>query len=224
MSQNESKSSGSAGSAVSQSDVWKKMFGSESNTSHATDARASKRFAMSADDPSLKDLSTKVDMALRLASIATSKNREQEALTVSSLPLKKEGLLNSAMNVAHQDYLKRTKSNKGHGLGDGSTFRFGALLIALAEKVEGEQQQRLMTYIATYVPTSTQAKREIRMCKTEVMHSSETVRFKLSIPSDFQCECFVVDCVQKVESAVQWFGPRPAGFLEQEAQKLLGNK
>jgi hypothetical protein len=198
-----------------------------SSESESKDQRASTKVAMTADDPSLKELEQKVDVALRLASIATNKNREHQALLCSRIPIQKEGELNNAMNTAHQDYLKRTKGNKGHGLGGSDTFRFGALMIACSvsdNKLDAESKQIITADIAKLVPESTWAKRVIRGCQTEVMHSSETVRLKLSIPSDPALEFFLFDCIQKIESEQQWYGPRPAGYLEQEAQKLLGNK
>jgi hypothetical protein len=209
---------------ASKSDLWKKMFGG-SESSETKDSRSSKRIAMSVDDPSFKELAEKVEVALRLASIATAKNRESEALLCSSIPIKKEGELNNAMNTAHQEYLAKTKGKKGHGLGGGDTFRFGALMIAcsMSDKLDTESKTKINDYIAQFVPESTQAKRVVRGCKTEVMHSSDTVS-KLSIPGDPALEYLLVDCVQKIESEQQWFGPRPAGYLEQEAQKLLGNR
>ena len=174
----------------------------------------------------MKELAEKVEVALRLASIATAKNRESEAMLCSSIPIKKEGELNSAMNTAHQDYLSKVKGKKGHGLGGGDTLRFGALMIAcsMSDKLDTGLKTKVNDYIAQFAPESTQAKRVIRLCKTEVMHSSETVRFKLSIPGDPAFEYLLVDCIQKIESEQQWFGLRPAGYLEQEARKLLGNK
>jgi hypothetical protein len=94
----------------------------------------------------------------------------------------------------------------------------------LSDKLDADAKQKIAADLAKFVPESTEAKRVIRGCKTEVMHNSDTVRLKLSIPSDPQFEFFLVDCVQKIESVQQWFGARPAGYLEQEAQKFLGNK
>ena len=105
--------------------------GTDAGASSA-DNRSSKKIAISVDDPSLKDLATKVDYALRLATIATNKNRETEAVICSSVPIKKESHINTTLSAAHNEYLKKTKGNKGHGLGDGSTYRFGALILALA--------------------------------------------------------------------------------------------
>ena len=50
------------------------------------------------------------------------------------------------------------------------------------------------------------------------------VRLKLAIPSDFKLECAVLDCIAKLESVQPWIGPRPAGFLEKQAQEALNAK
>jgi hypothetical protein len=36
--------------------------------------------------------------------------------------------------------------------------------------------------------------------------------------------CFVVDGIEELEQTKQWFGPRPAGYLEQQAQNTLAGK
>jgi hypothetical protein len=205
---------------------WQRMFGAEApKPGSAVDGRASKRMAVSVDDPSLQDLSQKVELALKMAVIATNKSRETEAILCSSIPIKKDGPLNAAMSTAHAEYLKKTKGNKGHGLGDGSTFRFGALMIAICgDKIECPEKETIKSTMSKFDPNACLCKRTVRLCKTEVMHDSASVRFKLSIPASYELECCVIDCIQKIESAVQWFGPRPAGYLEQEAQKLLGSK
>ena len=53
---------------------WQRMFGAEApKPGSAVDGRASKRMAVSVDDPSLQDLSQKVELALKMAVIATNK-------------------------------------------------------------------------------------------------------------------------------------------------------
>ena len=60
------------------------------------------------------------------------------------------------------------------------------------------------------------------MCETEVMHDSTSLRFKLAIPANQVVQNSIVDWICKVEDATKWVGPRPSGYLEQEAQKVLG--
>ena len=98
------------------------------------------------------------------------------------------------------------------------------LALATSDSIDDASKAALRDRAKAFVPNDLGSLRQIRMCKTEVMHSSETVRFKLSIPSDPNLENQLVDLIMKVESCKQWIGPRPAGYLEQEAQKLLGNK
>jgi len=42
--------------------------------------------------------------------------------------------------------------------------------------------------------------------------------------SEYQVECVIIDAIEKLESTTQWVGPRPAGYLEQEAQKALAEQ
>ena len=203
------------------SEAWKKLFGTSDAPTQSADSRASKRIAVNAD-ASIKIVQERADAALRLATIATQKLREHEAVLCSSIAIKKSGMLGQSIQAAHAEYLKHAKGKKGHGLGDGSTFRFGAVLLTLASALESEElKAKFLTHVESYDPKGRVFLRAVKLCKTEVMHSSETVRFKLSIPSDVSLENLVIDGIEKLESAVQWVGPRPAGYLEQEAQKML---
>ena len=56
------------------------------------------------------------------------------------------------------------------------------------------------------------------------MHDSTQMRFKLAMPSQFELECVVIDGIEKLESAQQWIGPRPGGYLEGLGQENLSNK
>ena len=107
-------------------------------------------------------------------------------------------------------------------MGDGSTFRFGAVLAVLAQSLEeGETKKAIAEALAAFDPRSKQALRVIKLCKNENMHDSTQMRFKLSMPSEFQLECCVIDGIEKLESAQQWIGPRPSGYLEGQAQEAL---
>ena len=53
------------------------------------------------------------------------------------------------------------------------------------------------------------------------MHTSETVRFKISLPSDTALEFQIIDAIEIVEGVKQWVGSRPAGYLEVKAQEML---
>lgn len=200
------------------------MFGAPPAAA-SSDSRASKRIAVSSD-ASVSMCNKKVDLALRMAVIATQKLREVEALTCSSIPITKAGKLNTHMMGAQSEYLKKAKGNKGHGLGDGSTYRFGALLIAIEECLpDGEAKAAIQDMITKYDPNSRVCVRFVRMCKTEVMHNSEQVRFKISIPSDHSIENQIIDAIESVEAnSKQWVGPRPAGYLEIEGQKSLNGE
>ena len=46
----------------------------------------------------------------------------------------------------------------------------------------------------------------------------------MSIPGDFTLEWQIIDAIETIDSATQWIGPRPAGFLEAEAQKVLSGE
>ena len=197
------------------------MFGKEAKTERPADSRASKRMAVNAD-ASLKTVQSQAEMALKLAVICTQKQREMESIIGSSVQLKKAGKVNTAMLAAHSEYLKRAKGQKGHGLGDGSTFRFGAVILTITEGLEpGEDKDKFAKMVQDYDPTCKQSLRRIKFCKSEVMHSSELVRFKLSIPSDFECASMIIDAIEKLESTTCWVGPRPAGYLEAEGQKII---
>ena len=56
-----------------------------------------------------------------------------------------------------------------------------------------------------------------------MLHSSVVLRFKLSIPSDVQLENAIIDTLTLSEKGTQWIGPRPAGYLELEAQTILAD-
>lgn len=199
------------------------MFGTAPANETASDGRASKRMAVNAD-ASLKAVQARADMALKMVVICTQKQREMESIIGSSVPIKKGGKVNSAMMGAHAEYLKRAKGNKGHGLGDGSTYRFGAVLIALEPTIaEGDLRSKFTALLTEFKPDHPAQLRKIKLCKTEVMHSSDVVRFKLSIPSDFELESAICDAIEKLEASQRWIGPRPAGWLEVEAQKIISD-
>ena len=142
----------------------------------------------------------------------------------SAMPIKKNGPANAAMAAAHTEHIKLAKGNKGHGLGDGSTFRMGALLINLSQTVEdGNLKKYLMEAVAKFDPKSKITLRAVKLCKTEVMHSSDVLRFKLSIPSDVHLENSIIDALTLSEKGIQWIGPRPSGYLEPAAQTILAD-
>ena len=206
---------------IKQSATWGKLFGESSSSTVA--APSAKRVAVVASDATLKQIQQRADVALKLATIVTQKQRDDEAALSSSLPLKRASQLFQAMGIAHAEYLKLAKGNKGHGLGDGSTFRFAALLVVLAEsdKVSKNDKIKFTKALEAFDPKARSSLRAIKWCKTEGMYASDTVRFKLSIPSDTVMENAVVDAMEAIEGSTQWIGPRPAGYLEAEAQKIL---
>ena len=205
------------------SDAWKKLFGSEPVEAKANDRRVRPNTATgSGENTSLRAVQDTAELALRLATIVTQKQREDESMLVSAVPIKKSNLVFQAMTAAHAEYLKLAKGKKGHGLGDGSSFRFGAVLAVLAQSLEdGETKKAITVALADYNPKSKKALRVIKLCKNENMHDSTLMRFKLSMPSEFQLECCVIDGIEKLESAQQWIGPRPSGYLEGQAQEAL---
>ena len=88
---------------------------------------------------------------------------------------------------------------------------------------DSELKKKFEIAVTGFTPNNRIALRQIKLCKTEVMHSSDVVRFKISIPSDTALEDSIIDGIEKLENTKQWIGPRPAGYLEAEAQKLINN-
>ena len=205
------------------SEAWKKLFGSPPVEAKASERRVRPNTgSASGENPTLRAVQDTAELALRLATIVTQKQREDESMLVSAVPIKKCNLVFQAMTAAHAEYLKLAKGKKGHGLGDGSTFRFGAVLAVLAQSLEeGETKKAIAEALAAFDPRSKQALRVIKLCKNENMHDSSQMRFKLSCPSQFQLECTVIDGIEKLESAQQWIGPRPSGYLQGKAQEAL---
>ena len=198
--------------------AWSKMFGSKPDEGMGQDSRSTKRIAVSADT-NIRAIQDKAELALRLATIATQRLREDEAIICSSIPLKKSGPLFQALSASHTEYIKEVKGKKGHGLGDGSTYKFGAVLLVLAQQLPDSAQKATVTQaVADYAPKSKIALQTIRMCKTEVMHDSSMARFKLAIPGDSKFENAVIEGIEMLESVQQWYGPRAAGYLEKQAQ------
>ena len=56
------------------------------------------------------------------------------------------------------------------------------------------------------------------------MHASDQMRFKLSIPSNAEFEFAVIEAIEIIEGMKQWYGPRPAGYLEQAAQTIISTQ
>jgi len=207
-------------------EAWKKLFGSAPVEAKANDRRVRPNTSSGGDsNPSLRAVQDTAELALRLATIVTQKQREDESMLVSAVPIKKSNLVFQAMTAAHAEYLKLAKGKKGHGLGDGSTFRFGAVLAVLAQSLEdGDTKKAVTDALAVYNPKSKQALRVIKLCKNENMHDSTQMRFKLAMPSQFVLECAVIDGIEKLESSQQWIGPRPAGYLEGLGQETLNKQ
>ena len=200
--------------------AWKKTFGSAPGSSANDDQQKAPPAKVRAVESA--DLSGKVDLALKMATMCMQKDRTFEAIISSSCPIKCDGVINRAYDNGHKEYLKLAKGNKGHGLGGGASFHFSASVIALIEKTDGEVKDNLAKYLDEYPPTSKQALRLIRCCQTEKMHSSETRRLIISIPSNPMLQNLMFDAIESVEpSAKEWVGPRPKGYLEAEAQKKL---
>ena len=102
------------------SDAWKKLFGSEPVEAKANDRRVRPNAATSSgENTSPRAVQDTAELALRLATIVTQKQREDESMLVSAVPIKKSNLVFQAMTAAHAEYLKLAKGRKGHGLGDG---------------------------------------------------------------------------------------------------------
>ena len=99
------------------------------------------------------------------------------------------------LRTAHVEYLKVAKGNKGHGLGDGSTYRFGAVLLIVvgSDIIKGVEQEYLKAALESFDVKGKPSLRLIKACKTENMHSSDTLRFKLSIPGDIRLENAMID-------------------------------
>ena len=88
---------------------------------------------------------------------------------------------------------------------------------------EGNFKKYLLEQMTQFDPKSKVTLRAVKLCKTEVMHSSDVLRFKLSIPSDVQLENSIIDALTLSEKGTQWIGPRPCGYLELEAQTILAD-
>ena len=139
---------------------WKKLFGSALVETKANERRVRANTGGGDNNPTLRAVQDTAELALRLATIVIQKQREDESMLVSAVPIKKSNLVFQAMTAAHAEYLKLAKGKKGHGLGDGSTFRFGAVLAVLAQSLEdGDSQKAITDALAVYNPKIVQERK-----------------------------------------------------------------
>ena len=199
---------------------WASVFGAvgEKPQTPGADSGESARKVRAVNDSTLEK---KVDVALKLSAINAQKWRLLEGAATCSLPVKVDEGLFQAMKKAHdEEYLPRVRGRKGHGLGAPDSFQFSAACMFLMPQGDEEQQKVLRQYMDNFPPGSVGAQKLVRLFRTEKMHDSKLKRLMIAI-ADRVLEATVVALAEKVSGIVAFTGPRPAGFLEIEAKKLL---
>ena len=122
---------------------------------------------------------------------------------------------------AHDDYVKKTKGNKGHGLGSDDSFHAAALFFTLKQVADSSERAVIDRYLTEYPPGSIAAQRCVSLCRTSKMHSDRLRRLHVSFRLFPEYELLMLKLVHKMEQAEVWSGPRPAGWLEEQGQKIL---
>ena len=179
------------------------------------DSQRAKRVALSSTTEA------KADAALKLSVINSQRNRLLEAACTYQFVLKTDDALYVSMKNAHdQEYLPRVKGQKGHNLGAPDSFQFAAAVLCLASKGSQEQQAILRKYADNHAPGSLSAQLIVKLFRTEKMHDSKCRRLILAL-ADKELELAVVDLLHTHMGANVFTGPRPAGYLEVEGQKML---
>ena len=161
----------------------------------------------------------KADLALKLATISAQKVRLLEAACFTEIPLNTDGDIYLAMQRATTAYSASTKGKKGHGLGPPDTFSCAALLMALHTACTEADKKVITDFLAMCPPGSKTAQRVVRVCRTEKMHSAATRRLILKLDNATVEELIVKHL--EAGGCLQWHGPKPPGYLEAAAQKLL---
>ena len=90
---------------------------------------------------------------------------------------------------------------------------------ALQSLTDDDRKQTLQDFLQEYPPGSKQAQRVVRLARFEKMYDSQKKRFCLHVKNSF-VEDAVVDCIER-SGVEEFLGPRPPGYLENEAQKML---
>ena len=84
-----------------------KLFGSSPVEAKANERRVRPNTgSASGDNPSLRAVQDTAELAFRLVTIVTQKQREDESMLVSAVPIKKCNLVFQAMTAAHAEYLQ----------------------------------------------------------------------------------------------------------------------
>ena len=171
------------------------------------------------------DLEHKVDVALRLSAINASQSRIKAPQTQSEVPIATDGPTKKAYDITHADYLSKTKGNAGHGLGPPDSFRMFGIVYALLNEPnlvqEQEHKQMLQDFVNNNIPGSVQAQLMVSTCRVERMRKKNLTRLIISIRRNIELEDLLVRYIAALEKQGTWSGPRPAGWLELEAQRLL---
>ena len=69
-------------------------------------------------------------------------------------------------------------------------------------------------------PGSRDAQKAVGLCRTSKMHSDRSRRLTVAMKGHPDFELLMINLIERVEGQASWSGPRPAGWLEDQAQRL----
>eukprot|EP00929_Paragymnodinium_shiwhaense_P041207 TRINITY_DN21413_c0_g1_i1.p1 TRINITY_DN21413_c0_g1~~TRINITY_DN21413_c0_g1_i1.p1 ORF type:complete len:209 (-),score=64.41 TRINITY_DN21413_c0_g1_i1:262-888(-) len=161
-------------------------------------------------------------LALKMSVINAQQTRVLQAATLRSVPLMLDKEYAKAILEANKEYGSRTKGQAGHGLGSPDPYNLVALAgVVVKQVVDEEPQKKLQDFINAMTPANSKAaQKTIRICRLEKMHDSKKKRLVIMIAGRSDIEDIILDALEK-DGSSEWFGLRPAGFLERKAQEAI---
>ena len=191
-------------------------------------------------DDAIKDVEERSDLALKMSAMALQQSRQAMANSTRSAPLRVNGNVYTVMQDAKKQYDSKTRGKKDHGKGTPDQWVGCAVLVLLHNRLHGaktnagvasaqnswnEDKEKLLNKLSKFLQACGQlpskfAQRNIKQFKIEKMHESTVRRLIINL-RDHEFEDMVLDHIEEFDEVNEWYGTRPAGFLETRAQTYL---
>jgi hypothetical protein len=138
------------------------------------------------------------------AELSITQKQSYDETTRSLCTIATNGKIATVLKAAHSEYTYRVYTRdgtNGHGLGDGSPFRFGAVLYVLSNALpEGELKVAMNAFARSYNSQLPEFLSCVKWCKTKKTHDSSNLIVELCIPYDRGFEKQVIDSIMTLEN------------------------